>query len=515
MHVDLPQRDHRVVIVGGGLSGIAVAVKLKQAGIHDFVILERADRPGGTWRENTYPGCGCDVPSVLYSYSFAPRFAWSRAFAPQPEILSYIEETVSSMGLRSKMHFGTELTEASWNDGDRRWELQTSAGRYRAQFMVMAAGPLTEPSIPQVPGLRDFEGAIFHSARWDHDFDLRGKRVAIIGTGASAIQFTPEVQKLAAQVHVFQRTAPWVLPRPNPRTTPTLRSLRRHVSGVEALERAGVQGLIRLINFGLIHPSAMRAVEPAARRVLRRSVPDADLHRKVSPKFTIGCKRILFSNQWYETLAQDNVELLDSGLARIEPGKKVVSARGDVREVDAIIFGTGFDVRHPPIAKRVRCTTGEMLAERWNREGAQAYLGTTIADLPNAFLMIGPNIVAYTSFISVAEWQSAYIVDAIRQAEQRGLEVIRLPRTRQDSYNETVQTQLQGTVWNAGGCVSYYLDEHGRNIAAWPGTLPELKKRLSRFDLMNYQVRVRSRRWTRLSDSETSVEGEHERLDVA
>ncbi len=488
MQVDSAQRDHRVVIVGGGLSGIAVAVKLKQAGIHDFVMLEKAARPGGTWRENTYPGCGCDVPSVLYSYSFGPRFEWSRAFAAQPEILRYIEETVSSMHLAPKMRFGTELLEASWNHRERRWALKTSTGLYRAQFMVLAAGPLTEPSIPQVPGLEGFEGVVFHSARWNHDYDLRGKRVAIIGTGASAIQFTPEVQMQAAQVHVFQRTAPWVLPRPNPRTTPTLRSLRRRVAGVETLERAGIQGLIRMINYGLLHPSAMRAIEPAARRALQRQVPDAELHRKVSPKFTIGCKRILFSDRWYKTLSQGNVELLDAGLARVEPGRRVVSAAGEVREVDAIIFGTGFEVRHPPIAKRVRLTTGELLAERWEREGAQAYLGTTIADLPNAFLMIGPNIVAYTSFISVAEWQSAYVVDAIGQAEQRGVEVISLPRIQQASYNEAVQAGLQGTVWNAGGCVSYYLDEHGRNIAAWPGTLPELRRRLSRFDLVNYQV---------------------------
>ena len=479
--------EHRIVIVGCGLSGIAVAVKLREAGIHDFVILEKADRPGGTWRENTYPGCGCDVPSVFYSYSFNLNPDWNYAYARQPEIQAYIEDTVAREHLAPRIRYHTELQEARWDEHARRWALDTSAGIYRAQFVIFACGPITEPSIPDIPGLKDFTGPVFHSARWRHDVNLAGQRVAVVGTGASAIQFVPELQKTARQLTVFQRTAPWVFQRPNPKIPAWLKRVHRQFPVTQQLERAAIETLVLGVNYGLTHPKVMEAIEPAAKAQLRRRVPDASLYAKVEPNFTIGCKRILFSNDWYETLQQPNVELIDAGLARVE-GNVVVSSRGESREVDAIVFGTGFDVTHPPVAKRIRCATGELLAERWAEEGPQAYLGSTMADLPNAFLMVGPNIVVYSSFISVAEYQCNYVVDAIRQADARGVEVFRLPREFQRAYNIEVQRKLQPTVWNSGKCVSYYLDEHGRNLAGWPGTIPQLKKKLSRFDLVNYQV---------------------------
>lgn len=484
--LDTP-REHKVIIIGAGLSGIAAAVKLREAGITDVVLLEKAERPGGTWRENTYPGCGCDVPSVFYSFSFNLNPAWSHAYARQPEIQAYIEDTVGREQLRPRIRFNTELHEARWQDGERRWHLDTSDGPYRAQFVIFAAGPISEPSIPDLPGLKDFPGPVFHSARWRHDVDLAGQRVAVVGTGASAIQFVPEIRKQARQVHVFQRTAPWVFQRPNPRIPDWLKTLHRRFPVTQSLERAAIEALVLGVNHGLTHPALMRALEPAALGQLAQRVPDPVLLRKVTPDFTIGCKRVLFSNDWYEALQQPNVELVDDGLARVD-GNEVVSRRGERRTVDAIIFGTGFDVTHPPIAKRIRCTDGEWLSERWARESPQAYLGSTLADVPNAFLMVGPNIVVYTSFISVAETQCNYIVDAIRQMDARGVEVFCLPREVQDRYNARVQEKLQPTVWNSGNCVSYYLDEHGRNFAAWPGTIPELKRKLSRFDLVNYRV---------------------------
>lgn len=481
------KKVYKTLVIGCGLSGIAVAVKLMESGINDFVILEKADRPGGTWRENTYPGCGCDVPSVFYSYSFNPSAEWNYAFAKQPEIQAYIENTLEKMHLGAFLQLNTDVTETRWLEEERHWLISTNKGEYRAQFVIFATGPITEPSLPKIPGLDKFSGPVFHSARWRHDVDLTNKRVAVIGTGASAIQFVPEIQKKVSKLYVFQRTAPWVFPRPNPRMSHQVKSIRRHFPALMKLERGSIQTLLLGINYGLLHPELFEALEPLAKKLLAQWVPDPVLRKKVTPNFTIGCKRILFSNHWYSTLAKDNVSLIHGAFTRVE-GNRVVAGDGSEHEVDVIIFGTGFDVLNPPIAKKIINSNGERLSDEWDQRGHEAYLGTTTRNMPNAFFMVGPNIVAYTSFISVAEWQSCYIVDAIKRADAARVEVIQLPETLLQDYNRRVQKGLEGTVWTSGNCVSYYLDKNGKNVASWPWTISKLRQQLSRFDMINYQV---------------------------
>lgn len=479
--------QYRVVIVGCGVSGIACAEKLLKSGITDFAILEKAGRVGGTWRDNTYPGCGCDVPSSLYSFSFNLNPQWSRAFAPQPEILCYIEHTVERLGLKRFIHMQTELLSSHWDAGKQQWVVKTNQGEIRAQFIVFAAGPITKPAIPAVPGLDNFDGEVFHSARWNHGCYLAGKRVAVIGTGASAIQFVPEIQPIVRQLYVFQRTPAWVFPRPNRHISKLERRLRDRFSQIDRIERTLIDKGLLAINYGLLHPWVFKLIEPQAKALLALQVRDPELRKKLTPRFTIGCKRMLFSNDYYHCLQQPNVELLASALTRVTD-KTVVGAQGEIRNVDTIIFGTGYDVTRPPIADRIYCPGGELLANRWQREGPEAYLGTTLKDLPNAFLMVGPNILVYSSFIGIAEWQSGYIADAIVKASRHKIKTIRMSADYSHRYNKRVQRDLQGTVWNSGGCSSYYLDEQGRNFAAWPWTVPALREKLQRFDMENYVV---------------------------
>ena len=479
--------DYQVVIVGCGLSGIAAAVKLKSNGITNFIILEKGDRVGGTWRDNTYPGCGCDVPSNLYSYSFSPNANWNHTYAAQPEILAYIERTVKEMNLLSYIEMQTELLETGWNKTKRRWVVETNKGTVSSKFIIFAAGPITEPSIPELPGAESFAGECFHSARWNHDYDLTGKNVAVVGTGASAIQFIPEIQGQVKNLYVFQRTAPWVFPKPNRKISTVEKWLNKRTSILQNMERLSVEKIMLVVNYGLLHPWLMRAFEPAAKAMLRRSVPDRTLRKQVTPDFTIGCKRVLFSNNYYSTLQKQNVELLPEAVKMLDKSS-IVSATGERREVDAVILGTGFDVTHPPIASRIRTVDGGLLSDSWWDNGPEAYLGTTFHDLPNAFFMVGPNILVYSSFIGIAEWQTNYIVDAIKTAEENNIEVINLPASIAKTYNRTVQNELQGTVWTSGNCVSYYLDDNGKNFASWPWTIPELKEKLSRFDIDNYEL---------------------------
>lgn len=481
--------SYKVLIIGCGHSGIINAVKLREAGIEDFMILEKSDRIGGTWRENTYPGCGCDVPSAFYSYSFNLNPNWSHAFSRQGEILSYMEDTFDKMGLGKNIRLNTELLQAKWSDEKRRWQVKTDKGLYDSQYIIYSTGPLTQPLMPDIPGLKDFKGEIFHSAQWNHDYDLKGKNVAVIGTGASAVQFVPEIQKEVKNLSILQRTAPWVLPRPDKEISNLRKKIVARFPFIQKMERNQTRALLILINYALIHPWLMEKIEPSLKKMMAKMVKDPVLLKNILPDFTLGCKRIIFSSDYFKTLQKSNVSLLPHALERVE-GNEVVAANGERVEVDAIIFGTGFDLSSFPVASRIQCDDGRTLADRWREEGAQAYLGTTIKDLPNAFYMVGPNIMVYSSFIEIAEWQTAYIVDAIRKADKRNIEVIHLSAKASDAYNKRVQDNLGGTVWNSGGCDSYYLDEHGVNHASWPWTVPALKRKLSYFDLISYEIKL-------------------------
>lgn len=495
MHVSATQKKAKAAsariydtfIVGAGISGLAAAVKLREAGLHDFKIIEQAARVGGTWRENTYPGCGCDVPSALYSYSFFLSSKWSRLFAKQPEILSYLEEVSDKLQITPLIEFNTALESAVWDDARHLWVLETNRGQYLARTVIFATGPITESKTPTLPGLDGFTGEMFHSARWNHDYDLTGKRVAVIGTGASAIQFVPEIQPRVKSLFVFQRTAPWVLPKPDMPLGDTAKQVIERLPVIQHGWRKAVAGSLNLVNFGLRNPSVLKPVSAAARQLLKLQVRSDSLRRAVTPDFTLGCKRILFANNYYPALQADNTTLIPHGLIGVE-GNTVIASNGERHEVDVIIWGTGFEVSHPPIGRRVVNANGDRLSDLWKRGSPEAYLGATLENTPNAFLVLGPNVLVYDSFIGLAEAQLGYIVDGLKKFKAHGISKFTIRPDVLKAHNEKVQKHLQTTVFNSGGCRSYYLDQNGRNFAAWPWSLAALRRRLSAFHLEDYDV---------------------------
>mgnify|MGYP003584087656 FL=1 len=473
------------IVVGAGISGIAAAYKMNQAGYHDYVVLEKADRVGGTWRDNNYPGCGCDVPSALYSFSFSPSHKWSHLFAKQPEILSYLEDVAAKFDLNKKIEFNNELVSAKWDQDNSLWKLETSKGLYQTKTVMFTTGPITEPSLPKIKGIESFKGEMFHSARWNHDYDLKGKRIAVIGTGASAIQFIPQVQPLAKELIVFQRTAPWVLPKADMDLNDTAKGVIKRFPVIQKTWRNSIAQILNGINFGLRNPKTLKPVNALSRQLLKLQIKDDQLRKDVTPNFDIGCKRLLFANNYYPALQQDNVSLIPHGLVEID-GNTVVSANGERHEVDVIIWGTGFEVSHPPIGKRVYDVDGKLLADRWKDSSPEAYLGTSIEGLPNAFLVLGPNILVYDSFIGIAEAQIGYIVDGLVKMKSQEIKQLVIKKEVIAKHNHLVQKHLKTTVFNAGGCKSYYLDANGRNFAAWPWSLKELRSRLKKMDLDHY-----------------------------
>ena len=477
-------RHHEVIILGAGFAGIGAAIMLRKADI-DFVVLEKALSVGGVWRENTYPDCACDVPSAFYCYSFAPNPAWSHLFAKQPEIKRYAEDTVARTGIDDAIRFGHELQAARWNASSALWELETCAGPYTARFIIVATGPMHEPVTPALPGLETFRGERFHSAHWDHGVDLRGKRVAVIGTGASAIQFVPAIQPLAASLTVFQRSAPWVLPKLDARISARW---QRRFARFPALQSA-LRGLLslqfELLNGSVQRPRARRRLERAALRNIHSAVRDPALRARLTPDFDIGCKRILQSNNWYPALAQPNVTV-SSDVKEVR-GNTLIAGDGSVHEADVIIFGTGFKVAEPPIAARITGASGRTLADLWNGS-PEAYLGTTVPDCPNCFFTLGPNLYAFSSAFVMIEAQVEYILGALRHARENGLRSLRPRVAVVADYNQGLQGALQQSVFNIGGCSSYFIDRNGRNSTNWPWSIRELRRRLRRFDAAAYET---------------------------
>ena len=478
------EKAFRVIVVGAGVAGLAAAVKLERAGITDFAVLEKADRVGGTWRDNTYPGCGVDIPSALYSFSFNPNPGWTRLYASQSEILGYLEDTVVKFDLRRYLHLRTEMIEAAWSEHRRRWMVETTRGTYVAQYIVLATGPINEPSIPPVDGLADFPGEVFHSARWDHEVELTGKRVAVIGTGASVAQFVPEIQPKVARLHIFQRTAPWVFPRLDLPIPAITRSMFRYLPiaqyGLRMAADVGHRAYTMLMRRGY----TAQLLGPASSCWLAWHVPDAELRAALTPSYTVGCKRVLLSNTYLAALTRPNVELLPQEFAGVS-GRQVIARDGARREVDVIIFGTGFDVIDLPIASRVRGRDGTLLADRWGGS-PEAYLCTTVPGLPNAFVLLGPNILIYNSFIGLAESQLGYVTDALVKAERANVEVLEVRDEPFRAFNDKLQAELSRTVLNTGGCVSFYHDRNGKNFAAWPWSTGSMRRAHARFDLKNY-----------------------------
>ncbi len=461
-------QDTGIVIVGAGFSGLAMAIKLKALGREDFVVLERAEEVGGVWELNTYPGCTCDVPSHLYSLSFAPNPNWSHTYSRQPEIRDYLRRIADEFGLRPQVCTGVAVQGAAWSDDEQRWTIETSDGRYTSSVFISAVGPLTEPNLPDVPGLEDFEGKLMHSARWDHDFDLRGKRVASIGTGASAIQYVPRIADEVEQLYVFQRTPPWIMPHGNRPIADWERRLYRAVPALQEAVRRSVYAARELLVLGMAkEPRLLGLLARLSRSHMEKAISDPELQRKLTPDYTIGCKRLLPSNHWYPALAKPNVKLLTSGLAEVR-GRTVVASDGTEVEVDAIILGTGYHVTDIPFADHVRGREGAVLQDVW-AGSPRAYLGTSIPDFPNFFMLLGPNTgLGHSSMVYMIESQVAHVLAAIEAMGDAGASTIEVRREAYEGYNQAVERRMQGTVWETGGCSSYYIDRTGRNATIWP-----------------------------------------------
>ncbi|HFE47573.1 MAG TPA: NAD(P)/FAD-dependent oxidoreductase [Nannocystis exedens] len=467
--MDRALTETTIIIIGAGFAGICMAIQLKKAGIDDFVILEVAPKVGGVWRDNTYPGCACDVPSHLYSFSFERNPEWSRKYSPQPEILEYIEHCTDAYGLGPYLRFGVEITQAVYDETNARWQLLTADGRrFRCRFLIAGIGALRVPAIPTIKGAQDFTGAAFHSSRWDHNFDLRGKRVAVVGTGASSIQLVPAIADKVEKLYLFQRTAPWILPRPDRRFHSAERSLFRRIPGVERIYRELIywrqeSAAIAFIRF----PGILRLAERLARKHIRQTIADPDLRRKVTPSYAIGCKRILLSNNYYPALTRDNVEVLTQGLAEFR-SESVITDDGREIGIDAVIYGTGFALKDLLAPMKVIGKGGQDLAERW-RATPEAYLGVTVSDFPNFFILTGPNTgLGHSSMIFMIECHVHYVLRCIRHVLKHDLKAIEVRPEAMQRFNQRLREKLKHTVWSTG-CKSWYLDDKGHNFTLWPG----------------------------------------------
>jgi cation diffusion facilitator CzcD-associated flavoprotein CzcO len=483
-------RSARAVVIGAGFGGLGAAHALRRAGIADVLVLERRDGVGGTWWDNTYPGIACDVASHLYSFSFAPNPTWSRTFSPGEEIRSYLDGVADRFGIRPLIRFGTQVQAAVWDDALGRWSLTTSRGELDTELLVVATGPLSEPKLPGVDGLADFPGPVFHTARWRHDVDLTGLRVAVVGTGASAVQVVPRIQPQVARLHLFQRSPAWVLPKGDRAITAAERLAYRRIPALRKLARAGIYLSRELLAPGFTrYPQALRAAELISRRHLQRSVADPALRRALTPDYRLGCKRILPSNDFYPALACGNVEVLPQALLRLEPDGHVVGDRGTRRAVDAVVFATGFAATRPPMADTLTGRDGRTLGQVWDTTGMQALRGTTVAGFPNLFLIAGPNTgLGHSSMIHVIESQLAYLTDAVRIMRAEGAAVIEPTRAAQDRWNRDLQQAMRHTVWVRGGCTSWYLDADGRNTTLWPHTTLRLRRELKHLDRGEYRA---------------------------
>ncbi|MFM9377738.1 flavin-containing monooxygenase [Gordonia sp. VNK21] len=490
--------DVEIAIVGAGFSGLGAAIKLSQNGVDDYLVIDRGNDFGGTWRDNTYPGAACDVPSHLYSYSFAQNPDWSRSYSHQPEIHGYINGVADNYGIGARTWFTSEVESAHWNEDEHRWELSVSRSvdggpaeqvTVRARHLVGAVGPLCEPNLPDIEGIDGFGGTIVHSARWDHEMDFTGKRVAVIGTGASAIQIVPQLGKVVGHLDVYQRTAPWIIPRNERPYLPVENWAFKNVPGLQNLIRGGIYGFNETVAAGMTFaPKALKPVELISRANIFKGIRDPKLREAVTPSYAVGCKRILKSNDWYPTLDQPNVDLVTDGIEKItEAG--IVSRDGTLREVDVIVVATGFHVTDSPVFATIHGAGGRSLADVWDQTGMRGYKGSFVHGFPNMMLLIGPSTgLGHTSMVYMIESQLNYLVDYIRTARRSGITRTEVTEEAQDRFNSGVQHSLRNSVWVNGGCSSWYQDEHGNITTVWPGFTFTFRNATRRFDIAAYDV---------------------------
>lgn len=490
--VQQPLPDHvHVAIIGTGAAGIAMAHQLKSDGVDDIVLLEKAADVGGTWRDNDYPGCACDVPSHLYSFGFAPNPTWTRAYSDQPEIKAYMSQVARDQDVLRHVRGNAEVTGADWDDEAQRWTVTTVRGTLTAAVLVAGPGPLSEPKVPDLEGLSSFKGEIFHSARWNHDHVLDGERVAVIGTGASAIQFVPRIQRQVAHLDIYQRTAPWIVPKLNPSYGRLRHAMYKRLPITQRIARTFIYWRQEILVPGFVYDRRFQKLpQMLAEKHLERQVKDPVLREKLRPKYTIGCKRILQANDYYPAVGKDNVDVIDTGIREITP-EGVVTKDGELHPCDTIILGTGFHVTDLPITKIVRGKGGLRMDEHF-QGSPQCYYGTTVDGFPNLFLLLGPNTgLGHSSVIFMIEAQVAHIMGAIRTMRDRGIAEIEVRDDVLREHNTWIQKAMRRTVWTQGGCDSWYLDVKGKNTTLWPGFTWRFRQLASRFDPADYHLRAR------------------------
>lgn len=482
------------LIVGAGFTGIGTAIKLIEAGVDDFVILDRSDRVGGTWRDNTYPGAACDIPSLLYSFSFVKNPDWSRAYSPADEIREHIEGMVDTFDLRRRIQFGIEVNGLEFDEDEGLWTVKTTGRkRFEARTVVLASGPLPDHKWPDIRGLDTYQGHKIHSANWDHDYDFTGKRIAVIGTGASAVQIIPELVKTAGFVKVFQRTPGWVIPRLDVATPPVARTLFAKVPAAQQLARQVLFWGHEASATAMVWDTPLTGlVARLGKAHLRRQVADPWLRRQLTPDFTPGCKRMLVSSDYYPALQRDNCKLIDWPIATMSP-VGIRTSDGIEHHLDAIVFATGFDVHLTGPPYPVTGLGGRSLADEW-KGGAQAYKSINVHGYPNLFLMTGPNSgPGHNSLLVYVEGQIDYAVTGIRTILRKNLRYLDVRAEVQQRYNARLQQRLTKTTWMSG-CTSWYLTADGFNASMYPGTATQYLRQMRDFRLGDYDVTTRDAR---------------------
>lgn len=487
-HSDSASRVHDVLIVGAGFAGLGSAIRLQQSGVRDILILERGSEVGGTWRDNQYPGAACDIPSNLYSYSFAQNPQWSRGFSGAAEIMGYVHHLVARFDLHRLIEFNRNVTSMSFDEDSGLWTVSTEQGEpLRARNVVMGQGPLSNASFPNISGIEDYKGKKIHSARWDHDYDFRGKRVAVVGTGASAIQIVPELVKQAATVKVFQRTPAWVMPRPDYASPEWSKSLFSKFPLSQTAFRELLYWVHESMAVGVVWTTPVtRLFERLGRAYLKSQVKDAWLRRQLTPEYRLGCKRILVSNDWYSSLQKDNCELITWPIANLA-ADGIRTVEGIEHQVDCIVFATGFEVSKSGAPFPVTGLNDRSLDDEWSR-GAKAYKSVSVSGYPNLYMTFGPNSgPGHNSALVYMEAQIDYIVKGVKAVLKPGVKYLDVRDDVQHRHNQRIQKRLQKTNWNSG-CSSWYLTEDGFNATMFPGLATQFRNQMAHFRLKDYSV---------------------------
>ncbi|OBK39173.1 4-hydroxyacetophenone monooxygenase [Mycobacterium sp. 1245111.1] len=478
---------NHIAIIGTGFGGLAVALRLQRSGFNDFVLLERAADIGGVWRDNTYPGAAVDVQCQLYSLSSALNPQWHNLFAKQPEIWDYLHDVVRRFELLPHLMLNCAVERLDWDPVEQLWRMQTARGKRTATHVVVATGALAEPNIPTIAGMDGFAGAMFHSARWDHNIDLAGKRVAVIGTGASAAQFIPALQPTVTQLTVFQRTPAWVLPRHDRAISARAQRLLGALPVLQRIQRLHIYLKREQLLLGFRHPAFQKPAEFMARKHLKSQVKDSDLRAKLLPDYRLGCKRVLISDDYPAALAKENVTLVTDRIREVT-SDGIIDDAGTQHRVDAIILGTGFKTGRLPLTDRIYGVDETSMAASW-AGNPTAYLGTTVAGFPNCYLINGPNIgLGHSSMIYMYESQANYIASALSYARAHSVTALEPTAEAQDAFTAKVDRLSIGTVWTSGGCRSWYLNINGRNTNLWPGNTFSYRRMTRRFNPDHYVV---------------------------